>query len=148
VAYRFTLDALLRLQRSLEMQQEQRLLAIAGVVTSIGNQIDALDAQRHRRKRDALSRIETGGSAAELHFAAVVDQLALEKRNELLEELRKAEELKKKQTALYHEVHRRTETLASLDAEQRREYNCVVSRREQQSADELFLIRRSFELED
>jgi hypothetical protein len=148
MAYRFSLDALLRLQRSLEIQQEQRLLAISGVVARIENEIEILDTNCRRNKREALSRLETSGNIADLHFAIEVDQLALKKREELLFDLRQANEQKKEQTALYGEIHRRTETLSSLDAEQRGEYNAALSRRDQQLADEVFLMRKRFETTD
>jgi len=148
MAYRFRLDALLRLQRSLETQQEQRLLATLGAVRSIESRIEALDANRCLRKREVLSHIETDGTVAELHFLLVVEHLAAKKRNELLGELTRAEERRKVQTELYREAHRNTEILASLDAEQRNEYNAVLARRDQQLSDELFLMRKRFEAGD
>jgi flagellar export protein FliJ len=148
VAYRFTLDVLLRLQRSLEIQQEQRLVSIVGEIASLENQIEMLDANCQLRKRDVLSRIEKGGSIAELHFVIAADEFSIRKRNELLEELKRAEEQKKEQAELYRMSHQRTETLASLDAQQRNEYNVLASRRDQQLSDEAFLMRKRFEAAD
>jgi DNA mismatch repair ATPase MutS len=148
MAYRFSLDALLRLQRSLEVQQEQRLLAISGLVAKLENQIEILESSCRAGKRAAIRALQEIGNIADLHFAINVEQLVARKRDELLDELKRAREEKKEQTERYHEIHRRTETLASLDAEQRDEYKTTLSRRDQQLSDEVFLMRKGFEPAD
>jgi flagellar export protein FliJ len=144
MAFRYPLNLLLRLQQSLEKQEEQRLIALASAVEALRRKIEQLDTAQTERKRAALSGMEeSGGSTgSEMHFAAVADQANSEKRSELLLELKSAEERKEEQAQVYREVRRRRETLASLHDHQRRAYDLEAARREQERTDEAFLIRQ------
>jgi flagellar export protein FliJ len=142
MAFRYTLHPLLRLQQSLEKQEEQRLVALTSVVKGLRRQIETLDAAQTDGKRAALHSMANGATGAEIHFATVSDSATAEKRSELCADLKIAEEKKQEQIMIYRDARRRRETLASLRDHQRRAYDLEVSRTEQQRADEAFLIRR------
>ena len=114
MSFRFPLTPLLRLQQSLEKQEEQRLLALASVVEELRRRIEALDEGQTQKIRVGLRELADGATGAELHFAVLGDQVSAEKRKQLVSEWTLAERRKQEQMKIYRDIRRKRETLASL----------------------------------
>jgi flagellar export protein FliJ len=148
MAFRFPLHPLLRLEQSIEKQEELLLLARVSVVDGLRNQIAALDMVQAEQDRAMVVGMMEGSTGAEMHFAAAGNLARTQVRNQLCEELRIAEAKREEQAKAYRAVRRKRETLSSLRDRQRQAYEIESSRREQQRVDEAFLIRHHYEHHD
>jgi flagellar export protein FliJ len=142
MAFHFSLRALLRLRESVEKAELQRLRIIAAQAIQLRIEIESLDGEIQERRRDLLEQAATGISGAELHLAALSEAAGQQRRAEMLTKLRELEQARKKQQIRYTEARQQREILSNLRERQLSVYLREQARREQQSVDELFLIRR------
>jgi len=143
MAFRYRLEALLRLQRSVEQQEENRLLACVSKVASLRAEAQALEQARFERKRSAWSE-PSGTPAALLRFAAEWDARALQRQKEIHERLRAAEVARLKQMVVYRAARQKREILEGLKDRQESAYTTEQLRTLQQSLDETHLLRSFF----
>jgi flagellar FliJ protein len=142
MSFRFALDPLLRLRRSLE---RQRILVLQKANLEVARAQDAT-AQLERYLR-ASDRAEAEGwrggrSAAELQFTLALRENLLRVQRELRADLRRLEGVRQKAVGEYHQAYREREILESLRARQRRTYEQEQSRQEQQELDAAHLLQR------
>ena len=143
MAFHFSLRALLRLRESVEKAELQRLRIIAAQAIQLRIEIESLDGEIQERRRDLLEQAAAGISGAELHLAALSEAAGQQRRTEMLTKLRELEQARKNQQIRYTEARQQREILSNLRERQLSVYLREQARREQQSVDELFLIRRS-----
>jgi flagellar export protein FliJ len=141
MAFRYRLQAVLRLRRSLERQEEQRLTIAAGIVTRLRREIDELEERRFEEKRRAFEELAAGSPGAIFQFLAVGDLAYAEKKRALGLQLEQAEKRRLEQLERYKKVRQDREILEGLRDRQEEAYNLELARREQQAADEAFLNR-------
>jgi flagellar export protein FliJ len=141
MAFRYPLQAILRLRQSLERQEEQKLLAIAAAVARLRNEIEQIEESRMKARRTTLAGLLQAGVAAELQFANLCDEAYARRQSHLQREMQAAEKRRREQLQAYQFSRQRRETLDGLRERQEMVYKLDAARREQQSADEMFLIR-------
>jgi flagellar export protein FliJ len=142
MAFRFTLKAVLRVRESLEKAELQRLQAIASQVAGTRTEIESLDMDMESVRRQACEAVAIGVSGAELRFDALRETVYQERRVALVKKLEELEQLRRAQQQRYTKARQQREILSNLRQRQLAAYQLEQLRREQQQADELFLIRR------
>jgi flagellar biosynthesis chaperone FliJ len=83
MAFRYPLQAILRLRQSLERQEEQKLFALAAIVVRLRGEIEWIEESRLEARRSALIRLLQAGLGAELQFANVCDEAYAQRQNQL-----------------------------------------------------------------
>jgi flagellar export protein FliJ len=140
--FRYRLQSVLRLRRSLEHQEEQRLFALAAVVNRLRAELESRQQRDLAERRAALAEMQVLSSGAQLQFRAVCDAAAQRAILGIRAQLQEAERKRLEQVKVYQEARRKREMFESLREQQEAIYDRELAHREQQSADEAFLIRK------
>ncbi len=140
--FQFTLAPLLRLRESLEKAELQRLRMMAMQVAQVRVEIESLDCEIEAARRQLLEQAATGISGAELNMAALLESSRREQRLRLVAKLDVLEQARRNQQSRYTEVRQQREIVSNLWNRQFSAYQREQARRDQQQADEFFLIRR------
>jgi flagellar export protein FliJ len=148
MAFRYPLESVLRLRRSLEHQEEQRLFALAAIVARLRAMLDALQQADVAQRRAALDEMEQFSSGAQWQFRAVCDAASLRAIHRVKAQLQDAERQRFEQLKVYQEARQRREIFESLRERQQELYKLNLARRQQQRTDEAFLFRESFNPRD
>jgi flagellar export protein FliJ len=141
MAFRYSLQSLLRLRQSLERQEEQRLFAIAAVVARLRAEIDQFRQDNLESTRAALGEMGGALSGASLQYAAFCGAAFDKARKKLEQQLEEAERKRLAQLRIYQASRQKSEILQGLRERQEAVYELELARHEQQAADEAFLIR-------
>jgi len=141
MAFRFSLLNILRLRGALERQEEQKLILLAGDVARLRSTIESLDEGQLLEQCAALKQLAEGSVGAELQFANLCLTAYDRARKQRMGELQVAEARRLEQMQAYREARQKRETLDGLRERQETAYILESTRREQQRADELFLLR-------
>lgn len=142
MAFCFQLEAVLRLRRSLERQQELLLQAANHEVLQMQRRILALKEWQKALQRNEEESLKAGTAAAELLFDNVLNSALLEHVHVFQSQLLQLENARDKARAALEEARRKREMLENLRDQQQRYFRMEQARREQRSIDELFLMRR------
>jgi len=142
--FRFPLQTLLRFRQSLERQQELRLQEAHQQVAAIRQQIARVRQSRAELDLEELRELQSGVSAAQLHFHILVRSLLAKRRESLEGELARREESLRERQQEFQAARRQREAVAALRDGQLRAYTQTEARREQRRLDDLFLLRREF----
>jgi flagellar export protein FliJ len=141
MAFLYRLETLLRLQRSIERQEENRLLARAARVSHLRTELQAWNSLRAQKKRSALSEQGENVRGIFLQFAAEWDDAARRREKEIQEQLNAAEAARQKQTKVHQEARQRREILEGLKDRQENAYALEELRRIQKDLDEAHIFR-------
>jgi flagellar export protein FliJ len=141
MAFQFRLESVLRLQRSLEKQEENRLLALVAQVAAFRNEMNAWEEERRRRKRQAAEEMNSGSTAAALSLTEEWDLRVTRKQQELASKLLQAEEARRAQVAKVQQERQKREVLEGLKDRLRTVQNREELRRIQQVLDDMHLTR-------
>lgn len=141
MAFRYSLLSLLRLRQALERQEEQKLVVLARTVMRMRRAVEDLDEGQLQAQRAALTQLSQGSVAAELQFANVCATAYERVRNQLVRELKAAETRRLEQMKTYCDARQKREILDGLRERQEAAHTLESARREQQNADEVFLLR-------
>ena len=139
--FAYRLEVLLRLQRSLEHQEENRLLACAARVARLRAELHAWTEARSARMRGVVQELEAGATGAALQFAADWDVAARLKQSEIRKQVEAAEQQRLQQMRVYREARQKREVLDGLKERQQTAYNQEELRKIQRTLDEMFLVR-------
>ena len=142
MAFRYSWQSLLRLRRSLEHQEEQRLFARASVVNRLRAEIAALQQRDVALRRGALADLQELTTGGQMHFRARGDAAVARALDALQVQLKNAEMLRLEQLKSYQLSRQRREILKRLRDRQDEAYQREAARRQQHSADEAFLARQ------
>ncbi len=148
MAFCYPLESVLRLRRSLEHQEEQRLLALAAIVARLRAMLDTMQQADVVQRRAALDEMEQFSSGAQWQFRAVCDAGALRAIHRVKTQLQEAERQRLEQLKVYQQARQRRELFESLRERQKELYKLNLARRQQQRTDEAFLFRESFNPHD
>jgi flagellar export protein FliJ len=148
MAFRYPLQAILSLRQSLERQEEQKLFALAAIVVKLREEIEWIEESRLEAQRNALTRLLQAGLGAELQFANVCDEAYARRQNQLRRDMQTAEKKRLEQLRVYQTARQKRETFEGLRDRQEAAYKLDAARREQQCADEMFLVRSIVESRD
>ena len=141
MAFRFPLQSVLRLRRSVERQEEQRLFAIAAIVARLRAQQEQLEREQLAARRAASAEMQDGVSGAVVQFAAVCEQAARETQVQLRTQLAEAEQRRLEQLAVYIRARQTREVFESIRERQEASYAHELARRDQARSDDQFLSR-------
>jgi flagellar export protein FliJ len=143
MAFRFALQSVLRLRRGVENQEEQKLLAIVSAAGRVRTEIERLaevSVQQHRRENEELAAGTAVG--AMLQFNARCDERRRALRVEWLAKLAELEQKRTEQAAEYRKARQKREIMEGLRDHQKATYDREFQKREQERADEAFLMRK------
>lgn len=142
MAFRFSLDAVLRMWTSRERFERLRLETLTARIQRLRHEIDAVDEASRRDRRNLASSLSEGMAASQLQFASLCTdghrqfRVLMEKQ---VGELLKQHEAQRK---VFEHARRRREILESLRDRKLAAYRAEEAREAQQQMDEMFLARR------
>ena len=142
MGFRYTLQSLLRVRQSLERREEQRLIAAAAGVAQIRTRIEEVERERLQTRGTVLEEVSNGVFGATLQFVAVCDAAAALACAKLQTQLAQAEHCRQEQLRIYREARQKREILEGLREQQEDLYDQQCLRRDQELADEAFLLHR------
>lgn len=141
MAFRFSLQPILRLRASLERIEQLRMLLLAAQIARVEREIVSLEENISAERRRRLSSLSQGVPAAELHFEGAREKTRADQirtLRKLLDGFRRQHE---KQRLVYQAARQKREILENLRKRRFEEYRREQLRREQQRLDEAFLLR-------
>jgi hypothetical protein len=141
MAFLYRLETLLRLQRSIERQEENRLLVQVARVSHFRTELQASESLRAQRKRAAWREHEESVRAIFLQFAAEWDAAARKREKGIQEQLKAAEAAQRKQMKVYQDARQKREILEGLKDQQESAYAMEQLRRIQKDLDEAHIFR-------
>jgi flagellar export protein FliJ len=144
MAFRFPLEALLRLRQGLERQQELRLQEANQRVAILRQQIE--DLRREMESIAARRRLEHefAISAAELQFDLLCRSVLTARQHVLEKQLVEAEAYRQSRSEEFKQARRQREVMEMLRRHQFEDYQQKEARQEQRRLDDLFLLRRAY----
>lgn len=141
MAFRFTLEQVLRVRLSLERREELALqrteLEVARVRRRIEEQTEAIAAvnrRRHEALKKPMQAYLLQGMDAEINAA-------IDARKRALEDLKVAMERRDAQLKMYQMAHNGRQMLTDLEKQQRTEYDLEEMKAQQKKLDDLFAAR-------
>ena len=137
--FHFPLDRLLRLRRSLEKHEEQRLYSLASAVNRIRNEIEEVEQARLCTQR---LLVEEGASGASLQYAAHCAAVSAANLDRLCAQLAVAEKARLEQLSAYRIARQRREILEGLREREEKRHELELARKQREQIDEDFAMRR------
>ncbi len=145
MAFRYKLETLLRLQRSLEHQEENRLLICVARIAGLNAALQAWEDARRQRDAGVWQDFTQPNPACLLQFASLWEQTARAREKEIREQLRLAELARQEQWKVYRLARQKRETLESLREREATAYTAEYLRSMQRDLDEAHLLRLSYQ---
>jgi len=142
VAFRFSLQALLKLRLIYEERERMRLAAVISRLHQLRSQYESWQRQKQMAENKLSEEMRTGMVAVEFHFAQASLEAEDRRLKLVLAEIAKVEQLRQAQQAAYIEAQTKRKVLERLQERQAEAYRLAEDRREQQRQDELFAIRQ------
>ncbi len=144
MAFRFSLEVPLRVRQSVQQQKELLLQLANQRVISLQQQVADLDEQRERILTRQRTYLESGLSAAELHFDDLCGSALLKRGDELEKQLADAELLRRTRSEEFQQARRKREAMETLRRQKFEVYRQEEARQDQRRVDDLFLLRRAY----
>ena len=144
MAFRFSLQAVLRVRAGLKRQQEIKFRLALAEVVRIKNRIETLTTAIRESENDDRLAMQVGVSATTLHCSLSARSKLTGERERFQSELKQKEEIRKQQLTLLQQRRADLEKFETLRRQQRAFYQQENQRRESQALDEMFLLRREF----
>ena len=141
MAFRFTLEPVLRLRASYERVERLRLLQIAAAVVQVQTEIAAAIRDSDAARKSLRERLASGTSSAEIQFEAACETVRANYRRLLEARLASLRKKHEAQTIAYRRARQKREILENLRERQWQEFRREEARREQRALDELYLLR-------
>jgi len=141
MSFRFRLQTLLRLQRSLEHQEENRLHACVARIARLQTDLRSWEESRLQRRANVWTDLQAGQPGAVLQWSGLWEERVRLHENELRRQLDLAEQARQEQLKLYRAARQKREILESLKERQETAYTSEFLRRVQQDLDEAHLMR-------
>jgi flagellar export protein FliJ len=141
MAFRFTLEPVLRLRASYERLERLRLLQIAAAILQVQSEIAAAVRDSDAARRTLRERLASGSSGIEIQFEAACEAVRVNYRRSLEARLASLRKKHEAQTIAYRVARRKREILENLRQRQFQEFLREEARREQRALDELYLLR-------
>jgi flagellar export protein FliJ len=141
MAFRFSLESIVRLRKSVERQERQKLAQATQRVAGIRAQLTGMDESFMETQRQWRAELANANLTTVLEFGVASEAAYLCARERLQMALRNAEREFKDQVQRYRAAKQQHDTFESLRARYRRTYELELQRREQQTIDEMYLLR-------
>lgn len=141
--FRFRLETVLRLRRSVERQRELQLQHANSALVQLGNKIQQIETSLRESARRRDQQLAASASGAELHFDLACRDVILKQRQELLTELERATERRQQCLEDYKRALRDCEILETVRRQQLEAHKHEEERQEQRRLEDLLLLRRT-----
>jgi len=142
MAFHFSLEAILRLRRGQERAERLKLEAIASEQALARNQLENMTRQFFASRRCFQRQLGDEKFGAELQFEDERSDRIASARRALEMRIAELEQERLKQVVAYKKAHQSREVLENLRGRKFALYVQMLSRREQQELDDLFLMRK------
>ena len=141
MAFRFSLDAVLRFRESVEHSEEAALLLIVRQIIEAEHKLQQVDAEqvriREQREKDLALKLPAAHlmeiTERELELKGAADELRVQ--------LRQLETQRLTQLGVYQTARQDRQVLSELRERQRHAYQLQQKRQEQKTLDDLYLTR-------
>jgi flagellar export protein FliJ len=143
MAFRFSLQPVLRIRASFERLEQLRLLSLSAMIECVRQEIDAFDAQSLQLERELQRGLADGTPAAELQFESIRRKARSQQKQSLEDQSLELNRRRHKQQLLFQAARQKREILENFRQRKWTEYQLEQRRREQRQLDELFLLRRA-----
>ncbi len=140
--FRFPLSPVLRLRENLERREYLALQALYTQTAEVRSDIKALQQVLAQARSQRATKLMEGMSAAHLQLELEGEARIEQKRQALAAKLVELQSQVQEQIGKYQQARQKRETLEELRRQQLQKYVREQATREQQAADELFLLRR------
>jgi len=142
MAFHFPLEGVLRLRRGQERMERLKLEAIASEQAKARRHLEIMTQQSLESRRSFQERMARETTGSEMQFEDLrVERVAFAKRA-LETRIVELEKMRLKQVEAYTKARQGREILENLRDKQFEVHRQLLSRREQQQLDDLFLMRR------
>lgn len=145
MAFRFPLQALLRLRRTCEERERKRLALLNTQIGRLHQEDEILNRERVVAWAQISQSLKAGMSGAELQFEMASVAASACRQEELRKQIARLQQERIVQERLFREAQKHRKILDSLRERKLRDYLQVRGRQEQQQVDDLFMVRRDFE---
>jgi flagellar export protein FliJ len=142
MAFHFPLEAILRLRRGQERMQRLKLEAIASEQAQARRQLEFITEQFFESRRRFQQQMCQETSGSELQFEDARSDRVTAARRALRMRISELEQQRLKQVEAYMTARQSREMLENLRSRKFEVYRKLLSRREQQELDDLFLMRQ------
>jgi flagellar biosynthesis chaperone FliJ len=142
MAFHFPLEAILRLRRGQERAERLKLEAIASEQALARNRLENMTQQFFASRRRFQQQLGDEKFGAELQFEDARSDRVAGARRTLEMRVAELEQVRLKQVGVYKKAHQSREVLENLRGRKLALYLQMLSRREQQELDDLFLMRK------
>jgi flagellar export protein FliJ len=142
MAFSFPLASVLRFRKSLERNQELRLVAANHDVARVAQQIADVDACRAALLKREAQQLQSETTGAELQFETLCRETLKQYRAQLEAEQRRLEKVRDGCRKAHQEARKAREVLEILREQQLAVYRQNELRQDQRQLDDLFLMRR------
>jgi flagellar export protein FliJ len=148
MAFRFSLETLLRFRINCERRERLVLEALASQITQVLGQIASEDQLTLAARHQVAERLGRGMTGWELAWETEVANVRKRIRLQLLELLAQLEEKHHAQQETYRRARQKREILEKFRERKLLLYRQEQTRREQQALDEIFLLRKGMHAEN
>jgi len=143
MAFRFSLQAVLRCRESFEHRERQRLQMITREVVRAQQQRDEAKLDRTNALDQLQKKLQQGMTAMEMQFELACDRSRIRRIAALNNQFTKLGNLRRRQLEVFRKAQQQRQVLENLRDRQLAAYQLVQTRREQQQMDDRFLITRA-----
>ena len=140
MAFRFSLQAVLRCRKSFVRRERQRLEAITRELVKAQEQREQAKLGRANALCQMQKKLRQGMTAAEMQFELACDRAHVRRIIVWNEQVAKLEDLRRRQLEIFRKAQQQHKILQNLREQQLAAYRLVQARRTQQEIDERFLI--------
>ena len=141
MAFRFTLDAVLRFRESVEHSEEAVLLRIVQQIVETEQQLDQVEAEQVRIRESREQDLALKLPGVHLMDIAMRELELKTAADGLRSQLRHLEQERVNRLAVYQTARRDRQVLTELRQQQRQRHQLEQKRQEQKTLDDLFLAR-------
>jgi flagellar export protein FliJ len=141
MAFRFSLEAVLRLRRSQQSQQEIFLQRSNEKVNLLSRELRTIAGEFARAS--SPGKFTTDARASELHFNQSRREVLQSRRRQMEQLLLKAREEQSAMAAELRKIWQAREVVETLRSREHQAYTLEQERREQRTQDDLYLLRKN-----
>jgi flagellar export protein FliJ len=145
MAFRFPLQALLRVRQSCEERERRRLALLNTEIGRLQQEHEILLREGVLAWTQISQDLKAGMSGAELHFEMASMKTRACRQEQLSKQIARLQQERIVQERLFREAQKGRKILDSLRERKLRDYLQIRGRREQQQVDDLFTVRRNSE---
>lgn len=141
MAFRFSLQPVLRLRQSYERREELRLATIVAYLSQLRNELEGVLRERFAASENLAARLQAGMISSEYQFELAGLARLWERQHHIVQQIAQAERDRALQEQSYREAQKRRKILENLRARRLAAFRQVQARREQQQLDDVFAVR-------